>query len=279
MRLKPFIFPLIVLICIVAITFVTGKDRTFVNSVGMKFAFIPKGSFMMGSARSAADTAEMYGGTEADFAHEHPQHRVTISRSFHMQLSEVTQKQWETVMGDNPSRFKGDNRPVERVSWNDAQEFIRKLNQLEGADKYRLPTEAEWEYACRAKTRKSFYTGSCIYADQANYNGNYPGKSCSKGRYEGETLPVISFTPNPWGLYDMHGNVWEWCQDWYGGYSPEDSTDPQGPLSGSYRVLRGGSWDLGAWNARSAYRFKKEPDARDSSFGFRVVCVSDTGKR
>ena len=180
-------------------------------------------------------------------------------------------------MGNNPSYFKGNDLPVEEVSWNDAKEFIRKLNRKEGTDKYRLPTEAEWEYACRAGTTTPFSTGDCISTDQANYNGNYPGSGCSKGVYREKTVAVGSFAPNAWGIYDMHGNVWEWCDDWYGDYPASHATDPKGPSSGSVRVLRGGSWFIYASNIRSAYRYGDNPDFRSypgrwiSDIGFRIA--------
>ncbi|MEA2013891.1 MAG: formylglycine-generating enzyme family protein, partial [Thermodesulfobacteriota bacterium] len=168
--------------------------------------------------------------------------------------TEVTQGQWRKIMGNNPSRFKGDNRPVEKVSWNDCQKFIRKLNRKEGTSKYRLPTEAEWEYACRAGTMTPFYTGDCISTDQANYDGNYPMPGCSKGRDREKTVDVASFSPNKWGLYDMHGNVWEWCEDRYGYYPSGHVTDPEGPSGGSHRVYRGGGWSYGDRYCRSAFR-------------------------
>ena len=190
-----------------------------------------------------------------------------------MQTTEVTQGQWRSVMGDNPSGFKecGDDCPVENVSWNDIQGFMKKLNEKEGASIYRLPTEAEWEYAARAGTTTPFYFGDCLSTDQANYNGNYPLADCPKGEYREKTVPVASFPPNKWGLYDMHGNVWEWCQDWYGEYPEGSVTDPEGPETGSNRVLRGGGWIGGARYCRSALRYGVAPADRGSSFGFRLV--------
>jgi formylglycine-generating enzyme required for sulfatase activity len=170
---------------------------------------------------------------------------VTLTKGFYMQSTEVTQGQWKAVMGNNPSYFKncGDDCPVEQVSWNDVQEFIRKLNRREGGNKYRLPTESEWEYVARAGTDIPFAFGRCLSTDQANYDGNYPLSECSKGEYRQRTISVASFKPNSWGLYDMHGNVWEWCQDWYGDYPSGSATDPSGSSGGSYRVLRGGGWN------------------------------------
>ncbi len=189
-----------------------------------------------------------------------------------MQTTQVTQKQWMAIMGSNPSHFKHDeNCPVEQVSYDNIQDFIKKLNLKEGADKYRLPTEAEWEYACRAGTTTPFYFGKCLSANQANYDGNYPLEDCPKGQYREKTVPVGSFAPNAWGLYDMHGNVWEWCQDWYGNYTADAVPDPTGPSSGSNRVLRGGGWYGDAWICRTAYRGSSSPGYGRNFCGFRLV--------
>ena len=148
---------------------------------------------------------------------------------------------------------------MERVSWKDAREFIKRLNQKEGADKYRLPSEAEWEYASRAGTTTPFYTGNCISTDQANYRGSRPLKGCPKGEYRKRTVKAGSFSPNPWGLYDMHGNVWEWTNNRYGNYPSKHVTDPEGARSSRYHVVRGGAWISGGKRVRSAYRFKSGP--------------------
>jgi formylglycine-generating enzyme required for sulfatase activity len=249
-------------------------QKTITNTIGMKFVLIPAGSFTMGSQLSPEEVAKSYGGKAEYFKDEHPPHSVKITKPFYLQTTEVSQAQWKRVMGDNPSYFKdcGDDCPVEKVSWVDAQEFISKLNQMEGTNKYRLPTEAEWEYACRAGTTTPFFTGDCISTDQANYNGNYPGENCPKGQYREKTVKVGSFQPNAWGLYDMHGNVYEWCQDWYDGDYPSNSVvDPKGPDDGEKRVLRGGSWFITAWIIRSAYRGWYIPDYRNNGYGFRVA--------
>lgn len=200
------------------------------------------------------------------------QHWVTLTRDFYMQTTEVTQGQWEAVMEDNPSHFKdcGDDCPVEMVSWNSVQEFITKLNKM-GEGTYRLPTEAEWEYACRAETDTPFFFGRCLPDDQSNYDGTRQLKGCETGKNRGKTLPVASFSPNAWGLYDMHGNVWEWCQDWYGNYPDEPVTDPAGPDTGLRRVNRGGGWDDYSRTCRSAFRFDDPPFYYDSEMGFRLV--------
>jgi formylglycine-generating enzyme required for sulfatase activity len=198
----------------------SAYPKRITNSLGMEFVYIEPGEFMMGSPED-----------EPGRSKNETQHRVTLTKGFYMQTTQVTQGQWKAVMGNNPSRFKdgGDNCPLEKVSWDDTQAFIKKVNQLEKTDRYRLPTEAEWEYACRAGTTKFFFFGNCLSTDQANYNGNYPLEGCPKGEYREKTVPVASFDPNAWGLYDMHGNVYEWCQDWYGDYPTETVTDPAGP--------------------------------------------------
>jgi formylglycine-generating enzyme required for sulfatase activity len=189
-----------------------------------------------------------------------------------MQTTEVTQGQWQAVMRSNPSDFKncGSDCPVEQVSWNDAQEFIRRLNQKEGGTRYRFPTEAEWEYAARAGTATPFNTGDCLSTDQANYNGDYPLSGCSKVEFRKTTVRTGSFSPNAWGLYDMHGNVWEWCQDWYGNYPAGSVTDPAGHSSGSFLVNRGGSWLDRAGHCRSAVRNYGTRDGKDNDLGFRL---------
>jgi formylglycine-generating enzyme required for sulfatase activity len=231
-----------------------GRPVILSNAIGMKFVLIPAGNFKMGSRSSLAA------------GDEHPSHRVRISRPFYLQTTEVTQDQWFAVMGNNPSYFKGHgDRPVERVSYQDALEFIRRLNRREGTTRYRLPTEAEWEYACRAGTATDYSFG-----DSSAGLNDY---GWSNGNSYGTTHPVGKKRPNPWGLYDMHGNVWEWCSDWYAKdyYKKSPSTDPKGPASGGYRVLRGGAWYLDAGFLRSANRGGNIPSSRSRANGFRVV--------
>ena len=222
------------------------------DSIGMEFKLIPAGTFTMG---------------EGDSAHE-----VTLTEPFQMGVHEVTQAQYEQVMGVNPSWFTGANNPVETVSWEDAVEFCRKLSELPAekaaGNVYRLPTEAEWEYACRAGT-----TTKHSFGDDESELG-YAWLSENSGD---ETHPVGSKLPNAWGLYDMHGNVWEWCQDWDGDDSSGSFTDPDGPASGSHRVLRGGSWGGSAALCPSAYRIMHYPSERYSDFGFRVS-LAPSGK-
>jgi len=229
------------------------------NALGMEFVYIKPGSFQMGSP-----------SYESNRDSDERQHRVTLSKGFYMQTTEVTQRQWHDVMGNNPSNFKGDSLPVESVSWNDVQEFIRKVN-ARGEGTYRLPTEAEWEYGCRASTTTAFHYGNSLSSSQANFDGNYPYGGASKGVYRKKTVSVGSFGPNAWGLYDMHGNVWEWCEDWYGDYSSGSVTDPRGPSRGIYRVFRGGSWIFKARDCRSADRLRYWSAHSFYYLGFRLV--------
>jgi formylglycine-generating enzyme required for sulfatase activity len=228
----------------------------------MEFVFIEPGTFMMGSPSN-----------EPGRENNEKQHRVALTKGFYMQTTEVTQRQWEKVMGYNPSGFKdfGYNYPVEGVTWNDVQQFIRKLNQREGGNVYRLPTEAEWEYAARAGTKTPFYFGRCLSTNQANYNWNYPLPGCPKGKYIEAPFPVAKFPPNAWGLYDMHGNVLEWCEDWHGDYPSGSVTNPTGPSRGSYRVCRGGSWYSKATECRSAFHGGVEPGNRYTNVGCRLL--------
>jgi formylglycine-generating enzyme required for sulfatase activity len=177
-------------------------------------------------------------------------------------------------MGNTPSNFKGDTLPVETVSWDDCQEFVEELGRKTGK-RFVLPTEAEWEHAARAGTTTPFHFGETISTDQANYDGNSAYGKGSKGVYRKTTTPVGSFPPNAWGLFDMHGNVWEWCEDWYGPYASGDIKDPQGGRKGTARVLRGGSWIGGPLMCRSAFRRGDEPGDRYFLFGCRVLLCQD----
>ena len=226
------------------------------GGVTMKLVLIPAGKFMMGSPESEKGRDE----------NEGPQHEVTISKPFYMGVTEVTQAQYEAVMGTNPSHFKGATNPVEMVSWNDATEFCKKLSEKTGQT-VRLPTEAEWEYACRAgsKTRFSFGDADEGLGDYAWYNAN-SGNT---------THPVGQKKPNAWGLYDMHGNVWEWCADWFGDYPKGAVTDPRVRRPVQMRVLRGGSWYGDAGECRSGYRSWTTPIDRNDNGGFRVVVSAE----
>lgn len=223
------------------------------NNVTMKLVLIPAGKFQMGSPDSESGRN----------SNEGPQHEVTISEPFYMGTYEVTQEQYEAVTGNNPSYFKSKTNPVEKVSWNDAAKFCDKLSQKTGKV-VRLPTEAEWEYACRAGTKTPFYMGESISSDEANYK--------SKDEDRQRTVPVGTFKPNGFGLYDMHGNVHEWCSDWYAdSYANAGNIDPEGPM-GADHVARGGSWYNSPQYCRSASRAGLLPDFDGKArIGFRVV--------
>ena len=223
------------------------------GGVMLEFVLIHPGVFVMGSDNGAAD--------------EKPAHKVRITKPFYMGRFEVTQGQWEKVMGANPSNFKGAENPVENVSWEDSQSFLAKLKgRSPGAD-FRLPTEAQWEYACRAgaTTAFSFAAFKDALGDYAWYGGNS----------ELETHAVGGKKPNAWGLFDMQGNVLEWCSDWYGNYSSDDAVDPSGPSSGSGHVLHGGAWNCAATFCRPSARSGYEPKYRRYylSLGLRLVVV------
>ncbi|MEE9419832.1 MAG: formylglycine-generating enzyme family protein [Desulfatiglandaceae bacterium] len=242
-------------------------EKAFTNSLGMEFVLIPAGSFTMGSPTG-----------EPHRNRDEVQHKVTISKPFYMQTTEVTLKQWRALMGRKFfGRRKGsDNMPVVKVSWYDCMDFIEKLNSLkEGA--YRLPTEAEWEYACRAGSTTAYSWGKGIDCSKAMFSNNTrKSEECidyikSKGMAVDRPGPVKSYPPNAWGLYDMHGNVWEWCQDRYGFYPKGAAVDPRGPDSGTDKVRRGGSWFKYGYYCRSANRNWGLPTSRYQTTGFRVV--------
>ena len=222
----------------------------------MKLRLIPAGEFMMGSP-----------GTEPNRDDDETQHGVSITKPFYLGVTEVTQEQYQKVMVTNPSKVKGPQNPVERVNWAEAVEFCGKLSAMP-AEKttghvYRLPTEAEWEYACRSGTTTAYG-----YGDDAFRLGDY---GWFRSNSDTKPHPVGEKKPNAWGLYDMHGGVYEWCQDWSGAYPSGSATDPTGATSGSYRVYRGGSWDYYAWSCRSAARYGGSPVYRSSILGFRVL--------
>ena len=256
-------------------------ENTITNSIGMEFVLIPAGEFDMGSPSNEA-------GRDGD---EGPVHSVKIANAYYMGKYEVTQKQWRDVMDTNPSNWEGDNLPVEEVSWNDAQDFIEKLNEKEGGNKYRLPSEAEWEYAARAgtTTRYSFGDDESRLGEYAWYTENsgyrppnkgdhfgYDKYDWSSNEWNGNTHPVGQKKPNPWGLYDMHGNVWEWTQDWYHSDYKGSPTDGSAWESGggSQRVFRGGSWYYFARRCLSADRSRNGPSFRYVDLGFRLLRTS-----
>jgi uncharacterized protein (TIGR02996 family) len=232
---------------------------TVTNSFSIALALIPAGSFLMGSP----------GKELGRFADEGPRHKVTLTRPFFLGVFQVTQAQWRAVMGTNPSHFPGDHHPVERVSWDEAREFCRSLSEREKRS-YRLPTEAEWEYACRAGTTTPFYFGGTLSDQLANYDANVTYANSLRGTYRRRTVPVGGFPPNAWGLYDMHGNVREWCEDRFGSYGRGAVTDPQGVQTGTDRVARGGAWYNVPGYCRCAFRRSHSPDSQDSEVGFRV---------
>jgi formylglycine-generating enzyme required for sulfatase activity len=227
------------------------------KGVKLEMVLISAGEFLMGSPDSDKDALKW----------EKPQHRVRITRPFYLGKYLVTQEQWQTVMDSNPSQFKGPKNPVERVSWDDCQKFLGKLNAKvgSGAGKFQLPTEAQWEYACRAgsKTRYCFGDDEKQLGEYAWYSEN-PFSTMH---------PVGEKKPNGWGLYDMHGNVWEWCQDWYEDYKESPVDDPTGAATGSLRVGRGGGWDTPARFCRSADRDDFVPGFRIFYLGLRVSLV------
>ena len=223
-----------------------------VNGIKYNMVWVEGGTFRMGA------TSEQDGDA---YDNEKPAHSVTLS-SYYIGKTEVTQALWKAVMGSNPSEFKGDNRPVESVSWDDCQAFIRKLNALTGQN-FRLPTEAEWEFACRGgnNSRGYKYSGSNYIDNVAWHDGNFGDK----------THPVATKSPNELGIYDMSGNVWEWCADWYGDYSSGRQTNPKGPYDGSRRVRRGGSWYCDAGYCRSSLRYYCSPTDRHFYLGLRLA--------
>jgi formylglycine-generating enzyme required for sulfatase activity len=264
-----------------------NDERMLINSLGMKLVLIPPGKFLMGSPQSEAER-------DAD----ETQHEVAVTRPFYLGAYEVTQAQYQQVMGKNPSFFHPNNtggteHPVEQVKWGDAGEFCRKLSEMPAekaaARMYRLPTEAEWEYACRAGTTSAFHFGDALSSTQANCNGNFPYGGAAKGPYLARTAKVGSYPANAFGLHDMHGNVWEWCSDWYDEkyYQRSPKENPPGPSQGVlstgfhgdfYRVARGGCWLDEPRGCRAAYRFRFMTSDPYRLVGFRVVCVAGMAK-
>ncbi|MCZ7648253.1 MAG: formylglycine-generating enzyme family protein [Planctomycetota bacterium] len=229
-------------------------EPAFLNSLGMKMVRLPAGQFEMGSLETEA-------GRDPE---EGSRHTVTITTSFYMSATEVTQAQWKALMGDNPSRFQGDELPVDSVSRADCEAFVNALSSLEGKT-YRLPTEAEWEFACRAGSTARFCYG--------DYDAGLDAYAWHAGNSAGTTHPVGTLKSNAFGLYDLHGNVWEWCHDGYRRYDGTARTDPVDPDDGEHAVMRGGSWIAEPALCRSAFRNWLHPDHLDDSGGFRVVWI------
>lgn len=226
----------------------TTKTITLPGGATMEMIWCAPGHFLMGSPLAERGRFD-----------DEPQHQVTLTQGFWLGKYEVTQKQWESVMGENPSKFKDPDRPVDSVSWEDCNAFLRQVNTGLGGVA-RFPTEAEWEYACRAGS-SSPVAGNGLLSDMAWYDANSGN----------ETHPVGKNHPNAWGFFDMHGNVLEWCYDWFGKFEAK-ATDPKGPAIGSFRVLRGGCWFFYARDCRSAYRLKRDPALRNAIYGFRLAC-------
>lgn len=258
------------------------------NRLGMELVWIPSGKFLMGSSESEVDAvtknAKQY-DSKADrkwFIRETPQHSVIIQKGFYLGKYEVTQGQWKTVMKKNPSYFKGDCLPVDSVSWGDAQKFLQRLNASNDGYTYRLPTEAEWEYACRAGTTTPFAFGETITSETVVHNANYPFETVDKDfPFESNlnslsSKPVGKSRPNAWEVYDMHGNLLEWCQDRahdnYLGAPSNESAWESG--TDKRRILRGGAWDSFAYGCRSAMRYRFAPETHSFNVGFRVVAES-----
>jgi uncharacterized protein (TIGR02996 family) len=264
---------------------------TLVNSVGMELALVPAGSFYMGSPRTEFGRA----------GDEDPRHPVEITRPFYLGVCLVTQDEYRLLSSEAPSHFSahGTGRlqvqgldtarfPVDSVSWDDAVGFCARLSNLpaeqEAGRIYRLPTEAEWEYACRAgATADPFQTGDCLSSLWANFDGQRPAGGVRRGPFLERTCAVGSYLPNAWGLFDLHGNLWEWCADWYDAryYAGSPTRDPQGPSQSpaGQRCIRGGAWNFPALNCRTAYRLYLNPATRTHDVGFRVACVHHKGER
>jgi len=233
---------------------------------GVKFRMlpVPAGSFTMGSPPS-----------ELSRGRSEVLHPVSFSRAFYLAEHEMTQELFQAITGTNAAMIKGPRLPVELVSWDEAMECCRKLTRLTGTA-FTLPTEAQWEYACRAGTSTPFSFGHDLDSKNANFDGEAPYGLGAAGPSRGQVIPVGSFRPNAWGFYDMHGNVWEWCLDWYGKYPYQAVTDPQGPEAGVLRVYRGGSWLGSGANCRSAVRNSSEPQDKILGVGFRLACPAPT---
>jgi formylglycine-generating enzyme required for sulfatase activity len=263
---------LMALLCVVLIRAMRKRQRPQYSLAWFLAMTVAAGIGLLGglhwfySARAFAQAQSEYEAAMARFKSscewENPAHEVTLTKSFYLGKFEVTQEQYQHVIGATPSQFKGRDLPVEQVSWTDAQEFCKKVSEKTGFS-VRLPTDAEWEHACRAGTKTTYYTGDAeTDLDRAGWYSN---------NSKGATHPVGQKTPNAWGVHDMHGNVWEWCADWFEAYKSEPAIDPQGAAQGQSRVLRGGSWDDLPWFCRSVKRDGYYPDARYYYFGCRVA--------
>ncbi len=233
------------------------------KGVRQAFRWCEPGTFLMGSPRN-----------EPERHHSELQHEVTLTKGFWIADTPVTQSLWKVIMGENPSRFSGEERPVTNLSWDDVQAFVAKMNRLKAELKLCLPTEAQWEYACRAGTASPFFWGDQIDSTLVNFNGNIPYNNGQRSENRGQTVEVKALPCNNWGVYQMHGNVLEWCQDWHGEFASGAVSDPKGLVSGDWRVLRGGAWSSGAHSCRSAKRSKArhlQPSDHYVNAGFRLA--------
>ena len=236
------------------------------KGVRQDFRWIEPCTFLMGSPKNEPQRDE-----------DEVQHEVTLTNGFWLADTTVTQALWEAVMGENPSRIKQASYPVESINWDSSRFFISKLNNLKEDLQLCIPTEAQWEYACRAGETTAFSFGKKITQQQVNFGGNQPSHNPGKRKIanhglQKELVDVKSFEPNAWGLFNMHGNVWEWCHDWYEEYPRQLVVNPSGAFSGNRRILRGGSWIDDATSCRSAYRGRSEPDDRFMGYyGFRLA--------
>ncbi len=240
------------------LTFALSQD------VSLEMIKVKAGTFMMGSPVKRNSDEKL--------------HKVTLTQDYWLGKFPVTQAQFQAIMKYNPSYFDGSKRPVEKVDWDCARDFCVRLNRkfedkLPEGYQFDLPTEAQWEYACRAGTTTAYFWGNRCNGTEPNCDGNYPCGTTAKGPYLERTTDVGTYKPNDWGFYDMHGNVWEWCRDWYNDDYGEDAIDPVGPSSGSNRVSRGGGWINSARYCRSADRGSSSPDDRDNYLGFRLALV------
>ncbi|TAN53799.1 MAG: formylglycine-generating enzyme family protein [Methylococcaceae bacterium] len=243
-------------------------DLTIDNAT-QRFRWIEPGSFLMGSPD---DEPERFG--------DETQHPVTLTQGYWLADTACTQALWQALMREDPSRFSDDpDNPVETVSWKDAQAFVTKLNAAVPGLNACLPTEAQWEYACRAGTQTPFAFGGNITPEQVNYDGRYPYAGGEKRLYRKKNVPVRALPCNAWGLYQMHGNVWEWCGDWFGEYPAGEAIDPTAPEHAQSRVLRGGSWFNRGGFVRSAYRRRHTPDDCYGHFGFRLALGPQAGRQ
>jgi formylglycine-generating enzyme required for sulfatase activity len=269
--------------CLIALASARSQDadKEISNSIGMKLVRIPAGKFVMGSP-----------ATEAEREAGEAQHEAAITRPFYLGVHTVTQGQFQKVMGKNPSFFHPKNggsldHPAEQVRWGEARQFCKSLSELPEEKKagrtYRLPSEAEWEYACRAGTTTAFHVGDALSSEQANFNGNFPYGGAERGPFLGRTAKVGSYPPNAWGLHDMHGNVLQWCNDWYDAdyYKKSPKENPRGPEKGAvptgfdsffFVVVRGGCWLDEGQACRSARRFRLQQSEPYRWTGFRVAC-------